>query len=620
MSMTEKKMHLVPRLRFPEFRDAGPWEVKRLGEVFTERTERGGSDLELLSVTISDGVVRACDIERANNASTDLSNYKRVYPGDIVYNTMRMWQGASGASQWHGFVSPAYTVITPAENQNPIFWAYYFKLPHSIEKFTRFSQGLTSDTWNLKYPAFSAIKVAVPTNPTEQQKIADCLSSLDEVIELETRKLEALKAHKKSLLQQLFPREGETTPRLRFPEFRNAGPWEVKRLGEIFTERTERGGSDLELLSVTIADGVVRASDVERANNASTDLSNYKRVYPGDIVYNTMRMWQGASGASQWHGVVSPAYTVITPVANQNPIFWAYYFKLAQSIEKFTRFSQGLTSDTWNLKYPAFSDIKMAVPTNPIEQQKIADCLSSLDEVIALETRKLEALKAHKRGLMQQLFPREGETTPRLRFPEFRNAGPWEVKRLGEVCEVLQGYGFPERFQGKQEGKYPFCKVSDITNAVSNTGGHIKTAVNYLDEEDVKELRAKPIPKGATVFAKIGEALRLNRRAFVEVECLIDNNVAGIKGRIAQSNDYFLFYLSQLIDLSKHCGGAVPSVNKSTLESISIFVPSLPEQQKIADCLSSLDEVIELEARKLEALKAHKKGLMQQLFPQEVTP
>jgi len=206
---------------------------------------------------------------------------------------------------------------------------------------------------------------------------------------------------------------------------------------------------------------------------------------------------------------------------------------------------------------------------------------------------------------------------PKLRFPEFRDAGEWEVKRLWEVCDVLQGYGFPERFQGKQKGEYPFCKVSDITKAVNENGGHLITAANYVDREIVEELRANPIPAGATVFAKIGEALRLNKRALVDIECLIDNNVAGLKAREEFTPDYFIFLLSQNIDMNKHCGGAVPSVNKSTLKAIKIVVPIPPEQQKIADCLSSLDELIELEAQRCEALKAHKKGLMQQLFPRE---
>ena len=212
---------------------------------------------------------------------------------------------------------------------------------------------------------------------------------------------------------------------------------------------------------------------------------------------------------------------------------------------------------------------------------------------------------------------RKKGVVPRLRFPEFRNTGPWEEKRLGEICDVLQGYGFPEKFQGKKNGKYPFCKVSDITYAVNKTGGAIARAENYVDDEDIEALRARLVPIGATVFAKIGEALRLNKRALVSVECLIDNNVVGLRGRDNQTKDRFVFYLSQKIDLNEYCGGAVPAVNKSTLESIKLFVPEIEEQQKIADCLSSLDEVIELEAQKLEALKTHKKGLMQQLFPRE---
>ena len=206
---------------------------------------------------------------------------------------------------------------------------------------------------------------------------------------------------------------------------------------------------------------------------------------------------------------------------------------------------------------------------------------------------------------------------PRLRFPEFRDAGPGEVKRLGDVCDVLQGYGFPHRFQGKQRGKYPFCKVSDVTRAVVENGGHITSAANYIDEEDLLELRAQPLPPGTTIFARIGEALRSNNRAITDVSCVIDNNVGGLKALQDIAIDYFVFCLAQRIDLNEHCGGAVPSVNKTTIESIKVAIPGAGEQQKIADCLSSLNELIELQAKQLEALQAHKKGLMQQLFPRE---
>ena len=186
---------------------------------------------------------------------------------------------------------------------------------------------------------------------------------------------------------------------------------------------------------------------------------------------------------------------------------------------------------------------------------------------------------------------------------------------LSKICNVLQGYGFPTAFQGKTVGKYPFCKVSDISRAVAESGGVLAEAANYVDEEDLRKLRAKPVPKGATVFAKIGEALRLNRRAYVQRDCLIDNNATALKAIDGTATDYFVYLLSQRIDLNKHCGGAVPSVNKSTLEEIEVIVPGPDEQKRIADCFGLLDDAIAVQSRKVEMFKIHKKGLMQQLFP-----
>lgn len=219
--------------------------------------------------------------------------------------------------------------------------------------------------------------------------------------------------------------------------------------------------------------------------------------------------------------------------------------------------------------------------------------------------------------MMRAKEQKKGALVPRLRFPEFRDAGEWEEIKLNNICDVLPGYGFPETLQGKQSGQYPFCKVSDISKAISDNGGLLKASVNYINDTELFLLKAKLIPAGSTVFAKIGEALRLNRRAISAVECLIDNNAVGIKAKDKKSTDYFLYILSQRINLNEYCGGAVPSVNKTTLENIDVLIPSIPEQQKIADCLSSLDERITAESNKLDTLKDHKKGLLKQLFPAE---
>ncbi|MFA7320315.1 MAG: restriction endonuclease subunit S, partial [Dokdonella sp.] len=249
------------------------------------------------------------------------------------------------------------------------------------------------------------------------------------------------------------------------------------------------------------------------------------------------------------------------------------------------------------------------------EQQKIADCLMSLDEVIAAQGRKVEALKAHKRGLMQQLFPREGETRPRLRFPEFRDAPEWTLGKASDIVNVLQGYGFPERLQGSREGEFPFYKVSDISACVDAGGILLDEANNHIDADVLEELRAKLMPVGSTVFAKIGEAIRSNKRAITSRPCLVDNNAAGIKAIAGVAHDRFVYYLWCQIPLIEYAGGVVPAVNKSAMEQIPVCYPEPDEQQRIADCLSSLDAQITAEANQLAALKTHKQGLMQQLFP-----
>jgi len=252
---------------------------------------------------------------------------------------------------------------------------------------------------------------------------------------------------------------------------------------------------------------------------------------------------------------------------------------------------------------------------SPAEQQKIAACLTTLDEVIAAQSQKLDALKTHKKGLMQQLFPREGETLPRLRFPEFQAAPAWEEGQISDIANVLQGYGFPERHQGLTSGDYPFYKVSDISRSVAAGKVFIQDSANYINEGLLKELRAKPIPEGTTIFAKIGEAIRSNKRAITTVPCLIDNNAAGVKRIKGKATDLFMYLLMDQISLIEYAGGVVPAVNKTAIEEIAVKYPEIEEQQKITDCVGSLEEAILAETQKLSALKTHKKGLMQQLFP-----
>ncbi|WP_018142750.1 restriction endonuclease subunit S, partial [Alloscardovia criceti] len=167
--------------------------------------------------------------------------------------------------------------------------------------------------------------------------------------------------------------------------------WEQRKLGDLFQQRTEKASGDEDLLSVTIADGVIRQKDSDKRNVSSDDKSNYKIVRKGDLAYNSMRMWQGAVGESDFFGIVSPAYTVLRPLNDLDTKFFMELFKKKTSLDIFRRWSQGLTSDTWNLKFPVLSKITFRV-TKSSEQSKIGEFLSSLDHLITLHQRKRKIL------------------------------------------------------------------------------------------------------------------------------------------------------------------------------------------------------------------------------------
>ena len=189
-------------------------------------------------------------------------------------------------------------------------------------------------------------------------------------------------------------------PEIRFKEFEEE--WVQSKLGDCFLERVERSAIG-ELISITINNGVVKAADTGRADSSSADKSNYKRVEVGDIAYNSMRMWQGACGYSSYSGILSPAYTVVTPTNGVDVKFYYYLFKRTDSLYQFRINSQDLTSDTWNLKYPCFSKINCMVPKEP-EQKRIAELFLHIDNLISKLEQKLEKLRNIKQSLLNQMF------------------------------------------------------------------------------------------------------------------------------------------------------------------------------------------------------------------------
>lgn len=236
---------------------------------------------------------------------------------------------------------------------------------------------------------------------SEQQFIATYFRTLDNKIQSTSKKLASLKKLKSASLVSMFPQNGESMPKVRFKGFE--GEWSTNNLGSIFAERIESNENG-EMLSVTMNNGIIRSSDNGKFDNSNSDKSKYKVVKIGDIAYNSMRMWQGASGVSQYEGIVSPAYTVVTPSVDVDTDFFGYLFKTDDVIRLFKLNSQGLTSDNWNLKYPAFSRICVSYPESKEEQQAIAAYFRSLDRKIALETARLEKLKQIKLACLDKMF------------------------------------------------------------------------------------------------------------------------------------------------------------------------------------------------------------------------
>lgn len=269
----------------------------------------------------------------------------------------------------------------------------FYQLQNSYHAIRRLSN--TGNQENLNAEIIKNFKILWP-DELEQQKIATILSTQDKVIELKEKLLVQKQQQKKYLMQQLL------TGKKRLPGF--CEKWTRKQLGELFENRVEINRSDLGLLAITSTRGILPRDCLDLKDNSSEDKSKYLRICPGDIGYNTMRMWQGVSAYSEYEGIVSPAYTILAPMEGVYSHYFAYLFKTQSVIFSFYRFSQGLVDDTRNLKYENFKKISVSIPSNVAEQRAIVQILSTADHEIDLLQKSIEAEKQKKKALMQLLL------------------------------------------------------------------------------------------------------------------------------------------------------------------------------------------------------------------------
>ncbi len=431
------------------------------------------------------------------------------------------------------------------------------------------------------------------------------------------------------------------TPKLRFPEFRDAGEWLNEAMAELYTFK---GTNSLSRNNLNYENGSVKnihygdihtkfSTHFEIQNeivpyiNSSVNLdkiSNDSYCIEGDIIFaDSSEDLQGIGKCIEIVKInkdrlVSGLHTILARQKEKLLVtgFGGHLFVSARIRQQIQNESQG--AKVLGLSTGRLARIEICYPKNKAEQQKIADCLSSIDELITLEARKVDVLKAHKKGLMQQLFPGEGETLPNLRFPKFRDAGEWGTKELRDLAIIIN--------EKAGSNKYILMSITSGIGLVSQ--------LEKFGREIAGEQYKNYIVIQNNDFAYNKSATKEYPEGFIaiysgETPAAVPNSIFTCF-RIDKCNlvpDYlgYLFFcnlhgrwLKKFITVGARAHGSL-NIDNENLLSLPIPLPtgysSRAEQQKIADCLSSIDELIALEARKIDALKTHKKGLMQQLFP-----
>ena len=354
------------------------------------------------------------------------------------------------------------------------------------------------------------------------------------------------------------------------------------------------------LLSVTMNDGVIPRSEIEGKDNSSADKSNYKVVLMGDMVYNSMRMWQGANGISPYDGIVSPAYTVLMPKIPISNGYFAALFKSPNLINEFRKNSQGMTSDTWNLKYPQIETIKVHIP--PLsEQNRVADMLGTLERRIAKQAQLVENLKKYKRGVVRTLL------TP---YSCCIADATWTTAKIGDFGSFTKGAPL-SKADIAPDGT-PFILYGELYTTYHEV---INAVIRRTQAQPEKQYYSRV---GDVVIPTSGETPEeISTAACVMLPDIIlagDLNIfrsSKIDGRIMS---YILNHIvnGQIARIAQ--GKSVVHIQASELSKIEISYPDYNTQRKMFKIFDALNTRTEIAQKKLMALRCMQKALLQQLF------
>ena len=412
--------------------------------------------------------------------------------------------------------------------------------------------------------------------------------------------------------------EQAKVPAIRFAGFTD--PWEQRKLGELFEESDERA-SDREILSVSVANGIYPASESDRETNPGASLANYKIVHFGDVVYNSMRMWQGAVDASRYDGIVSPAYVVARPNSEVYARFFARLLRQPMLLKQYQQVSQGNSKDTQVLKFDDFASIGISMPASENEQRRIGGFFDRLDSLITLHQRKYDKLVIFKKSMLEKMFPKDGESVPEIRFAGFTD--PWEQRKFGDCFEFLKSNTLSRAGLNGENGTARNVHYGDILIKFGDCLDGERSDLPFITDDTVlPKFAGSILREGDVIFADTAEDEAAGK--CVELRKLPkEPTISGLhtipaRPRFFFGTGYLGHYLNsdayhrQLLPLMQ--GIKVISVSKAALQDTQVRFPGLSEQAAIGAALSEIDNLITLHQRKLELLQNIKKSLLDKMF------
>ena len=418
MSKQEKKV-LFPEKRFPEFQNKLACKRMRLSDLLFETKLRNRelkySKNDVLSVSGEYGCVNQIEFKGRSYAGVSVKDYRIADAGDIIYTKSPLKNNPYGIIKANkgksGIVSTLYAVYRTTEISLPEYLDHYFSLESNLNRYLQplVNKGAKNDM-KVKNSDVLTGEIFIP-EPEEQKKISQFLSSSDELIIAQAKKLDALKAHKNGLMQTLFPAEGETIPKFRFPDFRDEEGWVNLKVSSILKKVSNpvEVSIDEQYRQIGIRS---HGKGIFHKDSVSGEKLGNKRVFwvvEDALIVNIVFAWERAVASttkSEKGMIASHRFPMYRPYKNKSVIAYIKYFFLTHGGKELLLIaSPGGAGRNKTLGQKSFENLEVLIPKSIKEQQKVANCLSSIDASITLQEKKVEALKSYKKGLMQQLFP-----------------------------------------------------------------------------------------------------------------------------------------------------------------------------------------------------------------------